>query len=283
MGNLMTNLKRFISNKNTVTILGVILGVVVLYFGYNWRVNQAIELVSIPYATQAIGGKTKITSDMISTVEVNSSFIRNNPNIITDMNKLIDQFVNYGTPVPEGSFFYTGQVVAENELNDSAFNDIPDGYTIFSLSVNLHTTYGNSIYPGNYIDLYLKAIDDTGRLIYGQFITSIEVLAVKDSGGNHVFEGTSTGTPAELLFAVPDDMYQLLMKADLLTSNSIEIVPVPRNASYTANKGETSVESSYLKNFILSKSATIPDENLNTNTTINTNTADTTTDATVTE
>ena len=28
MGNLMTNLKRFLSNKNTVTILGVILGVI---------------------------------------------------------------------------------------------------------------------------------------------------------------------------------------------------------------------------------------------------------------
>ncbi|MBQ4060711.1 MAG: hypothetical protein IJD46_01670, partial [Bacilli bacterium] len=162
-----------------------------------------------------------------------------------------------------GAFFYTDQVVAEKQLNDSAFNDIPDGYTIFTLKVDLHTTYGNSIYPGNYIDLYLKAIDDTNRLIYGQFITSIEVLAVKDSAGNHVFEGASTGTPAELLFAVPDEMYKLLMKADLLTSNSIEIIPVPRNASYTSNKGETSVTSEYLKNFILSKSATIPDEFVN--------------------
>ncbi|MBQ6686927.1 MAG: hypothetical protein IJN03_00195 [Bacilli bacterium] len=263
MGNLMTNLKKFISNKNTVTILGVILGVVVLYIGYNYRVKQAIELVSIPYATQAIAGKTKITSEMISTVEVNRSFLRNNPNVITDINKLIDQYVNYGMPVPNGAFFYTDQVVAEKQLNDSAFNDIPDGYTIFTLKVDLHTTYGNSIYPGNYIDLYLKAIDDTNRLIYGQFITSIEVLAVKDSAGNHVFEGASTGTPAELLFAVPDEMYKLLMKADLLTSNSIEIIPVPRNASYTSNKGETSVTSEYLKNFILSKSATIPDEFVN--------------------
>lgn len=264
MGNLMTNLKKFISNKNTVTILGVILGVVVLYIGYNYRVNQAIELVSVPYATQAIGGKTKITSQMISTVQVNKSFVRNNPTLITDINSLIDYYVNYGNPVPEGSFFYKGQVVAENELNDSAFNNIPDGYTIYSLGVNLHTTYGNSIYPGNYIDLYLKAIDDTGRLIYGKFIESIEVLAVKDSSGNHVFESSTTGTPSELLFAVPNDMYELLMKADLLTTNSIDIVPVPRNASYTANKGETKESSLYLKNFILSKSAVIPDAGAST-------------------
>jgi len=270
MGNLMTNLKRFISNKNTVTILGVLLGVVVLYVGYNYRIKQAIELVSVPYAKEAIPGKTKITSQMISTVKVNRSFVRNNPNLITDINKLIDYYVNYGNPVPEGAFFYASQVVAEKELKDSATNNIPDGYTTFPLSVNLHTTYGNSIYPGNYIDLYLKAIDDTGRLIYGKFIESIEVLAVKDSSGNHVFESTSAGAPAVLSFAVPNDMYELLMKADLLTTNSIEIIPVPRNATYTANKGETSVKSDYLKNFILSKTTTIPDTNVTTN--VNTNT-----------
>lgn len=266
MGNLTTNLKKFLSNKNTVTILGVLLGIVVLYFGYNWRVNQAIELVSVPYATRALGGKTKITSDMISTVEVNSSFVRNNPNLITDVNKLIDKYVNFGTQVPEGAFFYNNQVVEKKELNDSAFDDIPDGYTIYSLSVDLHMTYGNSIYPGNYIDLYLKAIDDTNRLIYGKFIESIEVLAVKDSAGNHVFESADPKTPSELLFAVPNDMYELLMKADLLKSNDIKIMPVPRNKEYTANKGETKESSTYLKNFILSKSAVIPDENLYTNT-----------------
>ena len=118
MGNLMTNIKKFLSNKNTVTILGVILGVVVLYIGYNYRVNQAIELVSVPYAVEAIGGKTKITSDMISTVEVNRSFLKNNPNVITDMNRLIDYYVNYGNPIPAGSFFYTDQVVEEKELNE---------------------------------------------------------------------------------------------------------------------------------------------------------------------
>jgi len=281
MGNLVTNIKKFLKNKNTVTILGVILGVVVLYIGYNYRVKQAIELVSVPYATQAIGGKTKITSEMISTVEVNNSFLKNNPNVIRDINQLIDHYVDFGHPVPEGSFFYTEQVVEEKELNDSAFNDIPDGYTIYSLGVNLHTTYGNSIYPGNFIDLYLKAVDDTGRLIYGEFIESIEVLAVKDGSGNHVFESTNAGTPSELLFAVPDDMYELLMKADLLTSNSIEILPVPRNASYTANKGETSVKSNYLKQFILAKSATIPVEETNTN--INTQTQNTEQNTTVTE
>ena len=52
MGNIGATIKKILSNKNTVTILGVLLGIVVLYFAYNWRVNQAISPVRVPYAVQ---------------------------------------------------------------------------------------------------------------------------------------------------------------------------------------------------------------------------------------
>ena len=140
-------------------------------------------------------------------------------------------------------------------MPDSAFANIPDNYTIYSLGVDLHSTYGNSIYPDNYIDLYFKAIDDTGVVMYGKLIESIKVLAVKDSQGNHVFETTvESRTPSELLFAVPDDMFDLLRRADYITGSSIEITPVPRNASYSANPGETLITSEQIKNFINAKS-----------------------------
>lgn len=54
MGNLLTPFKKFLSNKNTVTIIGVLLGIVVLYIGYTWRVNQSISPKRVPYATQTL-------------------------------------------------------------------------------------------------------------------------------------------------------------------------------------------------------------------------------------
>ena len=45
----------------------------------------------------------------------------------------------------------------------------------------------------------------------------------------------------------------------------LEIIPVPRNASYSANPGETRESSEYIKNFILSKTVILP-EDTNTNT-----------------
>ena len=256
MGNLGNTIKKFLSNKNTVTILGVIIGVVVLYLGYNYRVKQAITPKSIPVAKQAIGARSEITADMIKYVNVSSDFVKNTPNLITNSSMLIGRKINVGASIPANGVFYTEQVVDAEDMPDVAFANIPDGYTVFSLNVNNTLTYGNSMYPGNYIDLYLEGRDDSGKPIYGKFISSIEIMDAKDSAGNHVFDGTeNTGTADVLLFAVPDDMYGLLYDAQLI---GFKIVPVPRNLSYSANPGETEISNEYFRTLIRSKSAVIP-------------------------
>lgn len=265
MGNIANSLKRFLSNKNTVTIIGVILGVVVLWLGYNWRVKQAVSPVTVPYAKQEITSRTLITSDMVGTIDIPKSMTSSSKNIITSSSQVIGKYVTYGAIIPINSLFYSELLVEEDKMPDSAFADIPDGYTIYSLSVDLHTTYGNSIYPDNYIDLYVKATDENNQVIFGKMIESIKVLAVKDSQGRHVFESaTETRTPSELLFAVPNDMYSLLMKAGYVPNGNIEIIPVPRNASYSANPGETQVSSEYIQEFILNQSVMLPDEEATT-------------------
>ena len=40
MNNLLASLKRMLGNKNTVTIIGVLVGIAVILIGYNYRVNN---------------------------------------------------------------------------------------------------------------------------------------------------------------------------------------------------------------------------------------------------
>ena len=261
MGNIGTTIKKILSNRNTVTILGVFLGIIVLYFAYNWRVNQAIKPITVPCAKQNISSSTTITEDMIEYVDISRNVISKSPGIITNAGDLIGKKVAPGSAIPINGLFYTNQL-AENTEVASLYADIEDGYTVYTLDVDLNTTYGNSIYPGNYIDLYLEGSDSDDKLIYSKFIESIKVLDVEDSSGNSVFSGTSSSdnTPEVLLFAVPDDMFKLLRKAELI---GLDIYPVPRNLSYTKNPKETEVKSSYLTSFIIAQTATIPDEDLN--------------------
>lgn len=264
MGNILTPFKKLLANKNTVTILGVLLGIVVLYFAYDSRVQASISPVSIPYAKQEITSRTKIEESMIGYTEVPKSLVTASSNLVTTGANVIGKYVSYATTIPKNSLFYSEVLMNESEMPDSSFANIPDGNTIFSLAVDNHTTYGNSIFPGNSIDLYMTTTDDdnNGKLVYGKLIESIEVLDVKDSSGNHVFETTNNNSePAELLFSVPENLYLLLSKAVYLSS--IEIIPVPRNASYSANPEQTNVSSDWLQNFIISKTVIIPDEDTN--------------------
>jgi hypothetical protein len=103
--------------------------------------------------------------------------------------------------------------------------------------------------PGDFIDLYFSAEDD-GIVIFGRFIESIQVLAVKDSQGHHVFTSSSNGIPDQLLFAVPDYFFILLRQSDLIRTNNIQLHPVPRNKEYTESAGDTMITSQEIVAFI---------------------------------
>lgn len=263
MNNILLKLKRFLGNKNTVTILCVLAGVAVLLFGYNYRVNQAVQPISIPYALKRMGPKTKVEADNVGTIKVSGAFVEQTEDLITSKSYIINQewYVNYDTVIPVGGLFYKSQLITKDEIPDNAFEDIENGATVFSLSVDSHSTYGNSIMPGNYIDLYIKATDDNQKIIFGKFIESIKVLSVRDSSGNDVFADSQVQrSSSELLFAVKNDLFLILSEASFV--GGIEIIPVPRNASYRDEGTDTGtrVSKEELIDYILEKVSELSDE-----------------------
>lgn len=256
MGNLLNTLKRFVGNKNTVTILGVLAGVIVLWAFYSYRVKQATSPLKVPYAKVALNATSEITSEDVGMVEINSRFTKT-ADILRSTADVVGKYVATGTSIPMGGLFYRSQVVDKSEIPNTIFDNIEKGFTVFSLKVDNHTTYGNSIYPGDKIDLYLKATDEDNMIMFGSFIQNIEVLAVRDGQGKNVFGSTDTKTPAELLFAVDNAYFELLKKAEYI--QGVSLIVVPRNQAYYAEAGELK-PSEYLVDFILSQTADIPED-----------------------
>ena len=247
MGSLLNTFKKFFTNKTTVTILGVVVGVAVLFGFYTYRVNNAVNPTRVPVATRTIAATEEITSADIKMEEIGSSFLTDD--IITSTNDLVGKYINTGTSIPEGGMFYTSQIVEKEELPNSIFDGIPDGYTIYQLRVNNESTYANSIFPGDRIDLYMTTTQDD-LIYFGEFIRSIEVLAVRDANGENVFDVTSGRTPAWLLFAVPTDMYRYLKVAEYIAN--VTITPVPRNRTYNTESGSTEITNEELLQMIQS-------------------------------
>ena len=251
----MGALKKFLSNKTTITFLGVILGVAVLVGGYIFRVEKSVSSIRIPVAKRALGPTEMITKDDIEYVRVNNTFI-SKADIFTEstVSKLVEHFVNTGTSIPKGGVFYKNQVVEKKELPNSIFDSIKQGYTIYQLKVDNTTTFANSIFPDDVIDLWIRTTTTEGKLVYQEFISDIQVLAVRDASGQNVFDVTSGRTPAWLLFAVKTDMYRYLKIAKYLPN--IEILPLPTNNynSATSTEHEAEYANKELKKLIFDNS-----------------------------
>lgn len=251
MNNLNSSLKKFLGNKNTVTILGVILCIFILYVGYNYRINKVVTLVRVPYANQNIQPKTLITTEMVSYMEVPQAFLVGS--YYSDANSIVGKYSNYNTIIAQGSLFYQALLVDEKYLPDNSLQNVPEGYTVVNYPVNISTTYANSMMPGEYINIYYKSVNDDGKIMFGKFISNIEILAVKDSSGQHVFESSEESrVPAYMLFAVPESTHLLLRKALYLTEYDVELLLVPNTQTLT-EEDAVSVNSEEIKAFIEEK------------------------------
>lgn len=226
MSNILVSLKKFFTNKNTVTVLGVIIILALLYWGYNTTITNETKPMRIPVATQTIQPRTLITDDMITYISVPGAAVSSN--VKRTANSIVGMYTDVNTVIPAGSMFYSDVLITKEELPDSAFTAVKDGERPYAMAVTTANTYGNSIFPGNVIDVFMKATDENGQIMVGRLLAQVEVLAVKDAQGNNVFEDRSESrTPATLLFGVPQDVYVLLKKAEYLKSFGVELFPVP--------------------------------------------------------
>lgn len=257
MNNLSASLKKFLGNKNTVTILGVLLCIVILVIGYNKTINSQIKLSQVPYALQTIQPKTLITSDMVGTMSVPQAFIKVGE-YYKSAQEVVGKYSNYNTMIAQGSIFYKDLLTEQKYLPDSYMYNVPKGSTVINYPVNMSTTYANSMMPEDYINIYFKAIlpaaeseENKDTIMFGKFLSNIEILAVKDSSGQHVFENTEEKrTPSYMLFAVKEEQHLLIRKALYLQNKySVELLLVP-NTEEISEDAEVVLNSADITKFI---------------------------------
>ncbi len=249
----MKGINKFLKNKNTVTILGILVCVIILYIGYTMRINQKTALVTVYYARETIQPKTQITENMVGRMQVPESFIQGD--YYKKYTDIVGKYSNYNTMIAAGSLFYNDLLVDEASLPDAVFYDVNEGERVVSFPVDTVSTYGNSIMPGNKVDVYVKMYQDNGKLVYGEFFENIEVLGVKDSNGKNVFESTDESrSPAYLYFSLPEAKYLLFSALNYIETNDIEVVLVPNTMKFDAeDPTATEVTSEYLYDFVLDK------------------------------
>lgn len=238
MTTIINKIRNLLLNRNTVTILGVLAGVIALWIAYSITLDRAVKPQKVPVANKVLTAGTVITKDDIEYVEVNGEALRKS-SVVTSSSQLIGYYVKNDTSIAIGEMFYKDQVITKDKLIERDLERVPENYKMYWLKSNNKTTYANSIYPGDKIDLWLLTKVD-GKWIYEEFIKNIEVLSVKDEKGQNVFDVTSGREPAWLSFAVDTEMYSYLKKVEYLANMSIYPVPVNKNNQEEEAKTEIS-------------------------------------------
>jgi hypothetical protein len=243
----MNSIVRFLKNKNTVTVIGVLLIIGILWGGYYYQLQRQVKPVSVPVAATTIQPRTQITADMIKYVDVPKSYI--SENAITNEALIIDKFSNYNTMIPEGSMFYNESVTTEQAMPNYVLTLLKEGEYGVAYRINpAENTISWGIMPGDKIDLYMRVTTDEGSVMLGKLLENIDVLAVTDSEGNNVYEVTDgSRTPEKIIFGVKEDVFLLLLRSNYL---DIELFPIQHGAWVDDKEATTRLTTQELVDYI---------------------------------
>ena len=246
MNNLFISLKKFFTNKITVTIIGVVAILIILYFMYTKTIEKQTDKKLVPVAAKELHAKDEITAEDITTVQVAAAAMP--ANVEKNSGNIEGKYVCYGTMIPEGSMFYSQQICNYEDLPGSWIKSLkPDANGVmpipYSFPVNVTTTYGNSILPGDYVDFWAKTIlettdtktgDSTKGLIYSKVFENAQVLSVTDSDGRDVFRSKDdVGEPAFLNFGLTPDHYRFFKYMENVEEQAVTIIVVPHGGEPT--------------------------------------------------
>lgn len=267
MNNLAISLKKFFTNKNTVTIIGVVAILIILYVMYTKTLNNATEKIQVPVASKTINPQTQITADDITHIEVANA--AKPDKVVMKDELIIGKYTGVGVTVPEGSMFYSDVIVEKEELPGNWLTllekDAEGKLQIpYYFSVNTTTTFGNSIQPGDYVDFYVRAYNEKDQLMFGKMVENIKILAVTDGSGQDVFKSqTDIGTPSFLNFGLSSELHDVLKKAEYLNGTDIELIVIPHGGAVPEENLATNVTSSQLRDFITTKAAEVKQDDAN--------------------
>lgn len=258
----MRGLTKFLKNKNTVTVLGIILILILLYFGYNATINATVNPIMVPVAKEKILPSTKVAVEKVEYKSV--SKISLTDNVLRNPNEIVGKYTNVNVTIPAGSMFYKEWLVNDSDLPGNWLTQVKfsEGEEAYYFNVSVASTFGNSILPDSYIDLYMKAYDNSENVIYGKILRNIKVLAVHDAQGKNVFsDSENVGTPAYIVFALSHDNYNLLMRAEYLQSQGISLVIAPQGENRTNEEGAL-VSSATLRDYVNNHTSSVTDDQI---------------------
>lgn len=253
--------KRNLRNAG-ISLLGavILMGAIAGY--QKWTVKKEIDLQTVVYTVKDIPQGTQITKDMVREYQVPGRTIP--PNAVRSVKEVIGKYTAPGFGLSTNSLVFKDKLLDKSQLPNIATLDLKENEETFSLLVDIEGSLGNSILPGDHVNLIFRTmVTETGnggqiikKPVYGTIAANVRVTAAKDANASDVFNGnefTQNNDDVQqkkrpltklYVFAVTPEQNEILNKAKMLG----EVLPIV--SKYHPEDGETELGQQEVINWI---------------------------------
>lgn len=178
------------------------------YLGSQVYIDHQLDLVNVPIAAETLAVRTIIEESHITWIAMPRAYVPEN--IVVDAETLLGQLTRLDGRIEAGSFFTKTSLESPELVKDGANALLKEGQAVFTLSVDVRSTSGNTLLPHQRVDLYFS-LQHQQSLIVDKLIGNVRILAIKDKQG--VDLKNAKDLPKYILVAVDATLIPTLTKA----------------------------------------------------------------------
>ncbi|MBR3694563.1 MAG: hypothetical protein IKL88_08555 [Erysipelotrichales bacterium] len=200
--------------RYVIGCIGFILIAVVSYFLFQVALDNAVDLVEVPFAKKTLYAHQMIQEEDIEMREVPRVYVQSD--VILKREDIAGKYVDLSSKIPKGSLFYEDFLVSDEEIKDLPSLLLKEGQMAYPIKVDLLKSSGATLHVNQHVDIYMTYASKVNKVKVTTvecLIRNARIINVKDRNGLNVGEEDAKSVPSIVILAIQLEQVDLLRKA----------------------------------------------------------------------
>ncbi len=200
--------------------MATLLLVIGSYISFQVALENAIDLIKVPFANKTIYSHYIINEEDIEWREIPKNYI--DENILINKDDIIGKYVSLDSKIAQGSLFYDDYLIEKEAIDALPGLLLKEHQIAFPLSMNLLKSSGNTIQMNQKVDIYVTHTDKSTKVTtIDKLLMNVRVIGVKDRNGLNMDDEKASNVPSLIILAINEEYLNMLQLASEIADISI--------------------------------------------------------------
>lgn len=206
---------KWLNKKYVLGILGVVLVAIVSYVVFQMAIEDAVDLVRVPFSVKTLYAHQQIEEEDIEWREIPRVYVQSD--VLLDEKDIVGHYVDLSSKIAKGSLFYEDFLVSDAEVEGLPSLRLKEGQMAYPVAMNLLKSSGATFGVNQHVDVYMTYVDKKSKeksTTVECLLENVRIINVKDRNGLNIGEEESKTIPSVIILAIKQDQVNLLRKAE---------------------------------------------------------------------